>query len=149
MDFDIYHYTACGLDNVMLVDMPRLTGDDEDDTIIIANVNGLHRCIARGVIAETGRLTPQEIKFLRTWAGRTQEEFATLMDVTRATVNRWEKGVTAIHRNADLLIRQMVAEKLGETMSFSTAAEKAASPVGEKAYRIDASDPKNYRPKVA
>lgn len=149
MDIDIYHYTACGLDNVMLVDMPRLTGDDEDDTIIIANVNGLHRCIVQGVVREAGRLTPHEIKFLRTWAGHTQEEFAVLMDVTRATVNRWEKGGAAISRNADLLIRQMVAERLGETMGFSAAAEKAASSVNDKAYRIDASDPKNYRPKVA
>lgn len=149
MDTDIYNYSACGVENVMLVDMPRLMGDDEGDTIIIPNINGLHRCIAHGVVSAPGRLTSQEIKFLRTWAGYTQAEFATLMDVSRITVNRWEKGEACLTRNNDVLIRQMVAERLGEDLTFSEATDKAAPMIAEKHYQIDASNPKAYSAKPA
>lgn len=37
-------------------------------------------------------MEPQEIKNIRRYLGMTQEKFAQYMDISAATVNRWETG---------------------------------------------------------
>lgn len=144
-----YHYTACGLDNVYLQGLDTFTGDDAEDTFIIPNINLLHRSIAASIATAEGRMTAQEVRYLRTWLGHTQEELADLLDVTRATVNRWETAKSDIPAPVDALVRVMVQEACDEKLSVSELMEKARLLIADKSHLIDGSDPKNYSPVAA
>ena len=119
-----YHYTECGLDNVIIVIEDIGVDDSGEKVVIIPAVKLLHKCIAESVISEQGILSGKEIRFLRTEIGLTQAEIADIMHRDSQSIARWEKGETAIDPAHDLLLRQLVAERLdislGEDDSIET-----------------------------
>lgn len=99
------HYTACGLDDVYLVNgFTRETIDGEQFTII-EDMDSLWKAIARHLVTKRKVLAPKEIKFLRGQMDLTQAELANLVRVSDQTVARWEKGETDIPGPADFMIR--------------------------------------------
>lgn len=99
------HYTACGLDDVYLVNgFTRETVDGEQYTTI-ENMDGLWKAIARHLVTKKKVLAPKEIRYLRTQMGLTQVELANLVRVSDQTVARWEKGETDIPGSADFMVR--------------------------------------------
>lgn len=76
--------------------------------VLIPNLEGLHRAIARVVIAKDARLSPPEIRFLRKVLGWSGADFAEHMGTSAETVSRWETGATPIGPQADRLLRLMV-----------------------------------------
>jgi len=61
--------------------------------------------VARAVVKMGGRLTGDEVRFLRTFLELSGVELAELMDSTPGTVSRWENNRTPVGRTADLLLR--------------------------------------------
>jgi len=62
-----------------------------DEEVVIPNIEGLHKAIA-GLLAEKpAKLSPQEVRFLRTYLGYSSVDFARVMGVTAETVSRWER----------------------------------------------------------
>jgi DNA-binding transcriptional regulator YiaG len=100
------HYTACGLDDVYLVNgFIRETIDGEQYTTI-EDIDNLWKAIARYVVTEKKVLAPKEIKFLRGQMGYTQSELGARLRVSDQTVARWEKGKgDTIPGPADFMIR--------------------------------------------
>lgn len=76
--------------------------------VLIPNPDGLHRAIARTLIARQERLSGAEVRFLRKLLGWSGADFAEHMGTTAETVSRWENGTTAIGPQADRLVRLMV-----------------------------------------
>lgn len=107
-----YHYRECGLDNVYIEGIEVLTDDDGDDVVVIPDVVGLHRTIARRLVQATGGLNGKEVRFLRTMLGMTQAELAAVLHVDHQTVGRWERSETQIQENADTLLRLMATQRL-------------------------------------
>lgn len=105
-DSEPLHYTACGLDDIYLVNgFTRETIDGEQYTTI-EDMDNLWKAIARYVITEKKVLAPKEIKYLRGQMGLTQAELGAFLRVTDQTVARWEKGKgDAIPGPADSMIR--------------------------------------------
>jgi len=56
-------------------------------------------------------MMPQEIRALRLSMGLTQEDFAHVVGVTFASVNRWENGKATPSRLAVKILERMAAEK--------------------------------------
>lgn len=77
----------------------------------IPNMEGLHRAIARSVVAKAARLSGPEVRFLRKMLGWSGADFAAHMGVSAETVSRWETGRTPIGAQADRLLRLMVMSR--------------------------------------
>ena len=107
-----YRYDAVGLPNVVLLDVEvRQCPSCGERAVAIPRIEQLHRSLAMAVIKRPGRLTPQEIRFLRKWRGWSGTDFARHMGVDRATVSRWESvdSPQAMGPVADRLLRLAIA----------------------------------------
>ncbi|MDX2104125.1 MAG: transcriptional regulator [Alphaproteobacteria bacterium] len=142
-----YHYTQCGLPNVWLDGLTTTTTDDGEELTMIPAVKRLHKALAEAIIARPGSLSGAELRFLRTEMRKTQADLAPLVSKDVQTIGRWERGETAIDRNADAVIRLLVAEALALTMPRveDVARNAAATEDRVVAYTVDGSDPTNLR----
>lgn len=77
--------------------------------IHISNITALNRVLMGLVIRKTGRLTGDEIRFLRSSLDLSAAGLARAIGSAAATVCRWESGKQPIAHHADLLLRAMVA----------------------------------------
>jgi len=68
-------------------------------------MDDLMKAVARAVVKMGGRLTGDEVRFLRTFLELSGVELAELMHSTPGTVSRWENNRTPVGRTADLLLR--------------------------------------------
>ncbi len=70
----------------------RRCSDCDEEEIGFPAIEGMHKTIANALARKPGRLTPAEIRFLRTFLGHSSTDFAGLMAVTLETVSRWERS---------------------------------------------------------
>ncbi|HLB80915.1 MAG TPA: hypothetical protein VJJ77_10460 [Dongiaceae bacterium] len=87
----MFHYTTCGLRNVWLCN-----GYDERETpygraVAIRDLDGLHRAIARWLIAYKPRLSGAEFRFLRKELGLSQAAAAGMFGNEAQSVALWER----------------------------------------------------------
>lgn len=143
-----FHYTASGLDNVVLAGLRVCTDDDGDESITIPNINGLHKAIARTIVSRPSGMNGRELRFLRTEMGLTQAELAEKVKREGLAIGRWERGENPIEPNAEAIIRLIAIERL--ELNLDAQAEEVSSWCVQKAdpnpIVIDASDPNDYRP---
>ncbi len=143
-----YHYTECGLDNVIINGAAFIKDDNDDETISIPYINGLHRAIAQSIVTQKGSMTGKELRFLRTELGMTQAQMAELVHHKPLSINRWENGKVSIDGNAEVLIRRHAAETLGLDLKISTKELSGwcVASAKDMPITIDGSNPKNYHP---
>jgi len=104
-----FHYKACGLDNIFLLNGFTIHDEDGEQAISFEDIEGLHTAIGMNIIKHVRKLDGKELKFLRKEMEATQGMLATLLGVTEDTLRRWEKG-DAINESADRLIRLLYTE---------------------------------------
>jgi DNA-binding transcriptional regulator YiaG len=104
-DGDPFHYTACGLNDVYLVNGFTRETVDGEEFITIEDMDGLWKAIGLTLVTERKVLAPKEIRFLREHMDLTQAELGNKLRVADQTVARWEKGETDMPGSADLLLR--------------------------------------------
>lgn len=108
----MYHFTASGLDYVWLLNgfEPRET--PRGTSIQINDLEGLHKVIAKWIVSNPARLRGQEVRFLRSMLGLSQEGLARTLSQSRATVARWEgEPQKAIPSTCDKWLRVVYASK--------------------------------------
>ena len=101
------HYTACGLDNVYLLNGFKVETIDGEDYVTIEDLDGLWKAIGLHLVTTRKVLAPKEIRFLRHHLNLTQAELASQMRVTDQTVARWEKGTCELPGPADMMLRAL------------------------------------------
>jgi DNA-binding transcriptional regulator YiaG len=99
------HYTACGLDDVYLVNGFTREQIDGEDAVTIEDMDGLWKAIGLALVSERKTLAPREVRFLRQHMDLTQAELGAKLRVSDQTVARWEKGETPLAGPADLMLR--------------------------------------------
>jgi DNA-binding transcriptional regulator YiaG len=141
-----YHYTECGLDNVVIAGVSFAKDDTGEAVVSIPNINGLHRAIALGIIKRKGAMSGSELRFLRSEMGMTQAELAALIHREPLAVSRWERDEFKKDSNAETIIRLIAAEKLGLPMDepMSEISGWSIPRAVEAPIRIDGSNPDNY-----
>ena len=107
-----YHYTECGLDNVLIRDMPIILDDDGDEILSIPAVNLLHALIMLELSEKNGSWSASELKFVRTELGLTQSQLGELVDKDRQTIARWEKDQSDIDKSSEMVIRMAAVDRL-------------------------------------
>ena len=146
-----YRYRESGLRNVFIHNMEMTVDAAGDEVVAITNIYGLHRAIASSIVEHPNAIAPDELRFLRSEMGLTQEALATLLNKDEQTIARWEKGKTAIDPNAEALLRLITVERL--SLDVEMSAQEAASRVlpgdVDQVVNIDGSDPGHYRPLAA
>lgn len=81
-------------------------------TIKIQNPLGLAHALLTAVVLKEGRLTGEEITYLREKLDLLQSALATLLGVENQTVSLWERGSHRIPRSCDTVLRGLVTEKI-------------------------------------
>ena len=100
------------LPGVTLANVPVWTcADCGEEEYGIPRLNQLHQVLAHAVANRSGRLRPEEIRFLRKHLGWSGRDFATAFDVAPETVSRWENGERKMGSAAERLLR-MCATRL-------------------------------------
>lgn len=100
-----YRYTACGLDNVYLLNGFTPHKTSYGNGVSIDNLEELHRTIARTLIDKKGPLTAKELRFLRLELGLTQAEFARRLGTEEQNIGRYERDEFPIPGSVDKLAR--------------------------------------------
>ncbi len=146
-----YHYTECGLDNVVIVGADFLSADDGEEVIVIPAAGRLHKAIAEGILKRDSSMSGRELRFLRTEMGMTQAELARLLHRDAQTIARWEKEEIEMDGNAETVVRLLAAEKLGIDLGsdIETIATWSTPSAGSREIMIKGSPDGEYRPVAA
>jgi len=110
---DPYHYTSSGLPNLYLVgiEMRRCTSC-RTESHVISRMGNLHHTIARVLLDKSERLTGDELRFLRKYAGLSAIDFALQIQIDPATLSRFENGKQDLGGSADKLSRAVVVAEV-------------------------------------
>lgn len=100
-----FHYTACGLDDVYLLNGFTIHKTEYGTGVSIKELDELHRAIGLHLVMHRKALSPKEFRFLRKQLDLTQGELADRLGVDGQTVARYEKGDTGISSPSDRLLR--------------------------------------------
>ena len=88
-----WKYTACGLDDVYLLNGFHVEGEGSRGPVVrIEDIEGLHRAIGEGLVRQKHSLNGKELRFLRTELGLSQSNLASLLGESEQTVARREKA---------------------------------------------------------
>lgn len=77
--------------------------------IAIPRIEALNRSIGAALISKPGRLTGDEVRFLRKSLGWSARTFAARMGTSPETVSRWENGKQRMAQTSERLLRVLVA----------------------------------------
>ena len=109
-----YHYTACGLDYVYLLNGYTAHQTSQGSGVSIKDARALHDRIALDIVGQPHPLRGQEVRFLRGLLRFSQEGLARVLRQQRGSVARWE---AAPHKNipgaTDTALRMFYALKAG------------------------------------
>lgn len=108
-----HHYTECGLQNVYISGISKMTDDDGDEVIMVRAINELHKVIAEGIVSHRKGIDGSELRFLRSEMGYTQSELAALVHRDKQSIGRWERSEKEIDSASEVVIRMLAIEKLG------------------------------------
>jgi DNA-binding transcriptional regulator YiaG len=101
------HYTACGLDNVYLLNGFTRETVDGEEYVSIEDMEGLWKAIGLHLVTTRKALAPKEIRFLRQQMDLTQAELGARLRVADQTVARWEKDRCDLPGPADMMLRAL------------------------------------------
>jgi DNA-binding transcriptional regulator YiaG len=143
-----FRYTASGLENVILKDLPIQTDDAGEQVVRIPHINRLHKLLARAVASKATGLQPREIRFLRTEMGMTQAELARVVGKDAQTIGRWERAETEPNQSEEMVIRALALQAADAGDAIPGMNELAAWTIrsaDDQPFIVDASDPSHYR----
>jgi len=113
---ELYRYTACGLDDIYLLDGFRITGNSPRGPVVqIEYVQDLHRAIGEDLIRQKRSLIGKELKFLRHELGLSQPALASLLGESEQSVARREKSKKRPKKSntQERMIRYLYEEHIG------------------------------------
>jgi DNA-binding transcriptional regulator YiaG len=102
---------------VMLVGVPMKKIRDE--WIPDIRLNEYQEVVLWVLVHKPSPLTGRQVRFIRHWMGKTQQEFAEQHDVTHAAVSKWEsKGheLTGMSKPTEILLRLNVLTALPDKL---------------------------------
>ncbi len=121
-----FHYTACGLDDVWLLNGFSVVHTPYGDGVAVEDSDGLHRVLAHVIVTDKRPVAAWELRFLRKHMGLSQNGLAQLLGSSDQRVARWEKRQSGIDPAAERLVRLLVLNWLKEDRDVKQALEDLA-----------------------
>lgn len=115
-----FHYTACGLDDIYLVNGYERHDTAYGEGVSIHNIENLHRVIAEHIIERRKTLSNKEFRFLRKEMNLTQKELGELVGKDEQTIARYEKGQSPISSPVDKLVRVLYLLRMATPEELET-----------------------------
>jgi DNA-binding transcriptional regulator YiaG len=108
----MHHFKNCGLDYVWLRNGFEYRDTPNGRAVRIHDLNGLHEAIAKWVVTNPMRFRGQEVRYLRSMLGLSQDGLSKALGRKRASVARWEADrMKAIPQSADHSLRMFYVLK--------------------------------------
>jgi DNA-binding transcriptional regulator YiaG len=122
-------YRESGLPNVVLQGVKLGTCSEcKATSVIIPKMAVIHREIARALVQQNpGRMTGEQLRFLRKYLEVTGEQLAKYLHTDRTKISKWENGEDPIGPSTDRLMRLLVPA-LDKKLRPSVAAVAAHFP---------------------
>lgn len=111
---DRYQYKESGLPNVYLYRIVVYECKCGEQVLELPKLVTLHSLIVSKLLMKPARLSGEELRFIRKFAGLRAVDVARMVSVDPVTVSNWERGANQIGEISDKLIRLSVALKLAE-----------------------------------
>lgn len=108
-----HHDRESGLSNVYLINGFRYVETPYGRSVIIEDLDGLHRAIGQFLPREKKSLSGREFRFLRRELDLSQARQARLFGVGAQSDARWEKGRVKIPGAVERMIRAVYDEHIG------------------------------------
>jgi transcriptional regulator with XRE-family HTH domain len=113
MNEGAFHYTDSGLDYVFLTDGYKIRETKRGISIAIDRIDELHDGIAKFIVTMHYPLRGQEVCFLRSMLGYSQEELGRKLGVRRNAIAVYERDrMKAIPAQSDHLLRMFYAMEM-------------------------------------
>jgi len=106
MNEGAFHYTDSGLDYIFLIDGYKIRETKRGVSVAIKRIDELHDGIAKFIVTMPYPLRGQEVRFLRSMLGYSQEELGRKLGVRRNAIAVYERDrMKAIPAQSDHLLR--------------------------------------------
>lgn len=122
-----HQYRECGLDTIWIENCDLYSCPNGHPQIpILPNVDVIKQGITRELVLGHGRLSGDEIVYLRKAMGLKAGEMAETLGVNRVTQSRWENDVQPIDAFADFKLRMEAIDRIIPTAERRTLREKVS-----------------------
>jgi transcriptional regulator with XRE-family HTH domain len=113
MNDSAFHYTDSGLDYVYLTDGYKTRETKRGTSVAIDRIDELHDSIAKFIVTMPYPLRGQEVRFLRSMLGYSQEELGRKLGVRRNAIAVYERDrMKDIPAQSDHLLRMFYAMEI-------------------------------------
>lgn len=123
----MHKLVGAGLPNVYLLGGVIIEGDDDDQTIAYAHLDGLYKEISRAIAFRPGAMSGLEFRFLRKRLGLSQAEAARFGGKTEQAVAKWEKELTPVPTAEARLLRLATLSRFGTKEEMSRVVSQLTS----------------------
>ena len=145
----MYHYTSCGLRNIWLRNGYEARKTLYGKAVAIHDLEGLHRAIARALIASRPKLSGAEFRFLRKELELSQVSLAKLFGNDAQSVALWEKR-SKVPTWADRLLRGLYRATIEGNVPLRRMIEELNALEGSPSRRLTFEDTgKGWTPRLA
>lgn len=135
-DKEPLHYTGCGLDDIYLFSGYTIVETPHGEGLSIKKLDELHEAIGYRLVTQKKTFSGKELRFLRKQMDLTQSELGKLVVLSSQQVARWEKGESDISGPADILLRLLYLDHIGDKQinirEVLKNLEETDSPINEK-----------------
>lgn len=128
----------CGLPNVTRPARVRTCGACAERYVSFGNLEAVHAELAQTIARKSGRLAPEEIRFLRKYLGWSSSYFAKWFEVTLETVSRWENNHRQMTAGFEKMLKYLVIhnlERIGDDDPLGPS--RTAMPTSTRASHLD------------
>jgi DNA-binding transcriptional regulator YiaG len=114
LSFRTVEYPECGLDHVVLRNVPVWECDNGHQDVQVPALDQLHRLLAEMVVSQPMPLTGKDIRFLRKYSGFSARAFSERVGLSHITLSRMEDAHRRIPKKLDALVRLFFGTVLAE-----------------------------------
>ena len=115
-DVATVEYRECGLDNVVLQNVPVWKCQRGHMDVQVPAIDSLHMVIAKMLVLQPWPLRGQDVRFLRKLLGYSGRAFSKRLGLNHVTLSRFENARTRAPRRFEALVRLFCARALSERL---------------------------------
>lgn len=122
----LFKYEGVRVEDIYLLNVEvKVCSDCETQSPILRNVIKLHDAIGRAIVMQPGRLSGDEMRYLRRSSGSKVQDWVARLGVTEYTYSRWENSHQAVGEQSDRLGRLLYLHDILVSSSIKAPAQIA------------------------